>query len=117
MLTRPSFKKSLIVEQFQGNYLKRGTFVVVVVVVVAVVVSVVERFAFKQVYDLCKLLHRHGHRHHHNNSVETCKLLLLVQSTIMLRVLLSNPSIFTNTQNMKKKKVRISLYFPSEDKG
>ena len=23
MLTRPSFKKSLIVEQFQGNYLER----------------------------------------------------------------------------------------------
>ena len=26
MLTMPSFKKSLIVEQFQGNYLKPGFF-------------------------------------------------------------------------------------------
>ena len=26
MLTRPSFKKSLIVEQFQGNYLKLTDF-------------------------------------------------------------------------------------------
>ena len=27
MLTRPSFKKSLIVEQFQGNYLKRFCYI------------------------------------------------------------------------------------------
>ena len=28
MLTMPSFKKSLIVEQFQGNYLKLKTYIV-----------------------------------------------------------------------------------------
>ena len=32
MLTRPSFKKSLIVEQFQGNYLKPGFHMIVRIV-------------------------------------------------------------------------------------
>ena len=48
MLITPSFKKSLIVEQFQGNYLKAGVHMKAVFWLVITVLTQISRLRFKQ---------------------------------------------------------------------
>ena len=48
MLTRPSFKKSLIVEQFQGNYLKAGVNMKARFWLVIMALTQISRLRFKQ---------------------------------------------------------------------